>query len=125
MDFAFDVLKELNREDLYKNIFISPLSISTALSMTYNGAVGETLKQMEKGLKYTDLDKNIVNTTYKNLMAYLSQVDEKVDLTISNSIWYRQGETIKQDFIDVNKQFWFYNKCWGGKTFQHLFLQKK
>ncbi len=105
MDFAFDVLKELNREDLHKNIFISPLSISTALSMTYNGAVGETLKQMEKGLKYTDLDKNIVNTTYKNLMAYLSQVDEKVDLTISNSIWYRQGETIKQDFIDVNKQF--------------------
>ena len=32
-------------------------------------------------------------------------MDEKADLTISNSIWYRQGEAIKQDFIDINKQF--------------------
>lgn len=105
MDFAFDILNELNKDDLHKNIFISPLSISTALSMTYNGAVGETLTQMEKGLKYEELEKSTVNATYKNLITYLSQVDKKVYLTISNSIWYRQGEEINKDFIDVNKQF--------------------
>ncbi len=105
VDFAFDILKELNKEDLHQNIFISPLSISTALTMTYNGAVGETQAQMEKALRYEGMDKNKVNATYKNLTTYLSQVDEKVDLTISNSIWFRQGEAIKQDFIDINKQF--------------------
>jgi serpin B len=105
VDFALDILKELNKEDLHKNIFISPLSISTALTMTYNGAAGETMTQMEKGLRYEGLDKNNITTTYQHLMAYLSQVDKEVDLTISNSIWYRQGEAIKQEFIDINKQF--------------------
>lgn len=105
VDFTLDIMKELNKEDLHQNIFISPLSISTALTMTYNGAVGATQAQMAKGLRYEGLDKNNINTTYKNLITHLSQVDEKADLTISNSIWYRQGEAIKQDFIDINKQF--------------------
>lgn len=105
VDFAFDIMKQLNQEDLNQNIFISPLSISTAMTMTYNGAVGETQVQMEKGLRYEGLEQDNINTTYKHLMAYLSQVDKQIDLTISNSIWYRQGEAIKQDFIDINKEF--------------------
>jgi len=36
--FAFKIFKELMVEDEGKNIFISPLSISTALAMAYNGA---------------------------------------------------------------------------------------
>lgn len=105
VDFTLDIMKELNKEDLHQNIFISPLSISTALTMTYNGAVGATQAQMEKGLRYEGLEQDKINTTYKHLMAYLSQVDKQIDLTISNSIWYRQGEAIKQDFIDINKEF--------------------
>ena len=33
--FAFDLFRQLNEEDKEQNIFISPLSISTALSMEY------------------------------------------------------------------------------------------
>ena len=46
--FAFDIFKTLNSEDADKNIFISPLSISTALTMAYNGAEGETKKVWKK-----------------------------------------------------------------------------
>ena len=41
--FAFDIFREiLKSEEDNKNLMISPLSISLALAMTYNGADGET-----------------------------------------------------------------------------------
>lgn len=36
--FAFDIFKQLDKEEGNRSIFISPLSISTALTMTYQGA---------------------------------------------------------------------------------------
>ena len=35
MDFAFNIFRQFTREDRENNIFISPLSISTVLAMTY------------------------------------------------------------------------------------------
>ena len=54
-EFAFNIFREINKEetekgDSIKSIFISPLSISMALSMAYNGAAGETKEAMEKAL---------------------------------------------------------------------------
>jgi serpin B len=76
-EFAIDIFRELNKEDSNKNIFISPFSISTALTMTYNGAVGETKKEMEEALRYLNININEVNQTYKNLIPYLNQVDSQ------------------------------------------------
>lgn len=104
VDFAFDLFREINNEDKAKNIVISPLSVSTALTMTYNGAVGDTLTEMEKGLRYEGLNVDTVNGTYENLLHYLSQADKKVELNISNSIWYRAGENIKEEFISANRR---------------------
>lgn len=101
--FAFDVFKQLNREDSGKSIFISPLSISTALSMTYQGAKGTTKDAMAQALRYKDIDMNVLNESYKNLLRYLTQIDSKVELNISNSIWIRKGEEIKEDFLSVNR----------------------
>ena len=105
-DFAIDIFKSLNNEDLDDNVFISPLSISTALSMTYNGAVEQTKEDMESALGYSGIDIETVNSTYKNLMNYLVQADKEVELLISNSIWYREGEVINEDFLGVNKEFY-------------------
>lgn len=104
--FAFDLLRELDRETPDDNLFLSPLSVSTALSMTYNGARGETLVDMEEGLRYTGLSQDAVNMTYRNLLPYLEQADKKVDLTVSNSIWYRLGEAIGEDFLAVNRDLY-------------------
>jgi hypothetical protein len=40
--FAFDLLKQIAKEQPGTNIFISPFSVSTALQMVGNGAAGET-----------------------------------------------------------------------------------
>lgn len=102
--FAFDIFKELNKEDKGKNIFISPFSISTALSMTYQGAKGTTKDAMSNALRYKGIDIDILNESYKNLLRYLKQVDSKIELDINNSIWIREGENIKEDFLSVNRE---------------------
>jgi len=102
--FAFDIFKELNGDEGGKNIFISPLSISTALTMTYNGSGGESRQEMNKALGYGLLTDEAVNATFENLLPYLEQVDQAVEIDISNSIWYREGEAIGEDFLELNKR---------------------
>lgn len=101
--FAFDLFKRLNSEDEDESIFISPLSISTALTMTYNGAETSTKEAMEKTLGFKDLDRDLVNESYSNLLKYLQKADKKVELNIANSIWIRQGQEINEAFLADNK----------------------
>lgn len=110
LEFAFDIFKEINKNDVDTNVFISPFSISTALAMTYNGAEGETLKEMEQVLHFDGINRDIVNLSYKSLLDYLTSDEEENQTLISNSIWYRQGETIKEDFFDVIE------KSYNGKV---------
>ncbi|MTI71958.1 MAG: serpin family protein, partial [Firmicutes bacterium] len=62
-----------------------------------------TKEAMAEGLRYEGIDKNTLNETYKNLLIYLKQADSKVKIDINNSIWIREGEKIKEDFINTNK----------------------
>lgn len=101
--FAFDLFKQLDKEDGEQNIFISPFSISTALSMTYQGAATTTKEAMAKALDYSGIEDGKLNESYKNLIPYLNRLDQKVELNISNSIWVRAGEDIKPNFLTVNK----------------------
>jgi len=60
-DFALKLLKELMIEQKTKNIFISPLSISIALAMTYNGANTSTSEAMAKTLGFEGMSTEEVN----------------------------------------------------------------
>jgi serine protease inhibitor len=101
--FAFNIFQKINSEDGDKSIFISPLSISTALAMTYNGARTTTAEAMAEALQYKGIELENLDIGYKNLLAYLNNVDPKVQLNISNSIWFRKGEEIRSDFLSTNK----------------------
>jgi len=85
--FAFRIFKELMIEDEGKNIFISPLSISTALTMTYNGAEGSTKDAMSETLELGDMKIADVNEGYLNLIESLEGADKQVNLEIGNSVW--------------------------------------
>src|SRR5690554_5791563 len=106
LEFAFDVLGELNKGDLEENVFISTFSISTALAMTYNGAEGETLEEMEEVLNFSGIPRNIVNVSYKSLLDYLVRDDKEVKTLVSNSIWYRQGEEIKEEYLNTIEDYY-------------------
>ena len=101
--FAFDIFRQLEKEDGQENIFISPISISTALTMTYQGAGTSTRKAMADTLGYTGMDDAVLNESYKNLLRYLQKIDKKVELNIGNSIWIREGQPIREEFLAVNR----------------------
>jgi len=102
-DFAFNVFRQLDSEDGEKNIFISPLSISAALTMAYQGAGSTTRDAMAETLGYNDMEIEKINESFKNLLGMLNRKDKKIEINISNSIWYRQGRKIKDEFLSVNK----------------------
>lgn len=46
--FAINLLKMLGEKDNSRNVFFSPLSISSALAMVFMGAKGDTAAQMSQ-----------------------------------------------------------------------------
>jgi len=104
-EFGFKLFSGIVKEDFGDNIFISPLSASMALAMTYNGARGETQKGMAEALSIENINTNELNKSYKNLKKVLEESDPEVKLTISNSLWARKGMKFKDEFLTVNKNY--------------------
>jgi serpin B len=46
-----------------------------------------------------------INESYRDLTKTLTTIDPKVIMEIANSIWYRQGFEVEQDFIDINQEY--------------------
>ncbi|NLY19174.1 MAG: serpin family protein [Clostridiaceae bacterium] len=104
-EFSWDIFKKLNEEDSDKEIFISPLSISSMLTMALNGAEGATRQALIEGLRYDGISIEELNGGYSYLIDRISNIDEKVDIEIANSIWIRNGFDVKQNFIDNSRNF--------------------
>jgi len=102
---AFELLREVNQLSQEDNIMISPLSISYALGMTYNGAAGTTLQAFNEVLHFGDLSADEVNESYKDLMEQMLNLDKKVDFSIANSIWYKEDFQVLTDFINTNQDY--------------------
>jgi serine protease inhibitor len=101
-EFAFDLFKKLLADDADKNIFISPLSVSIALAMLYNGAEGTTRDAMAKTLNFGNMTLEEINQEFSALIQSLENVDQEVKLMISNSVWMKQEfePLVKQSFLD-------------------------
>lgn len=89
-DFGFRLLHTLY-ENAGGNAFFSPLSISSALMMTINGAGGKTKQEMAQTLGVPGVDIATVNDGYGQLLPYLGNPDKDVDLSIANALWVQQG----------------------------------
>ena len=103
--FAFELFNEVCALSGEENIMISPLSVSYALGMTYNGAAGPTLDAFNNVLHFGELTESEVNESYKELMSQLVTLDEEVEFSIANSIWYKLGYDVLQAFITANQEY--------------------
>ena len=104
-EFSFDIFKELSVGQADSNVFISPLSIYYALGMTYNGTAGETAEEMKNTLHLPEETSEEINSSFETLMEYLLGLDPDVTLQIANSIWYRDGWTFKETFLNICKDY--------------------
>jgi serpin B len=100
--FAFDIFsKVLKSAGENENVMISPMSISYALSMTLNGANGDTRAAMLEALRLNGITVDAINNSYKNLTEALLSVDKRVLISIANSVWTENDFAVKQAFIDI------------------------
>ncbi len=98
--FAFDLFRPaLAAAKGTENIMISPFSITSALSMTLNGAAGETFEAMRKTLGLEQKTLEEINNTYLKLMTEMVPVDKRVIVEIANSVWVERRLIVKQPFI--------------------------
>lgn len=105
--FAFDIFKKvLAGSGTNENIMISPLSISYALSMTLNGAAGETRDAMMEALRINGITTDALNNSYMELTKALLSVDKRVLMSIANSVWTENDFIVKQAFIDILTNFY-------------------
>lgn len=100
--FAFDIFSQvMNNANENENVMISPLSISYALSMTVNGAKGDTRDAMLEALRLKGISVDAINSSYKNLTRALLAVDKQVLMSIANSVWIENDFTVKKSFTDI------------------------
>ncbi len=101
-DFAVRLLQSANAEA--ENTLLSPLSVMYALSMTANGAAGETRTQMEQTL---GLDVDTLNRFLSTYRAMLPQ-EKQYKLHLANSIWYRDSSRFTPDehFLQTNANYY-------------------
>lgn len=104
--FGANVFKQvLQGEEENANVLLSPLSIFQALSMARNGANGLTKDEMSEVLAFDKSQDADISEYQKRLVDALKKADNKIDLNIANSIWYRNDITVESDFIQTNKDF--------------------
>ena len=104
--FALNLFHKL-RADTQQDVVTSPLSISTALAMTYAGAGGETKQQMAQALRFNQND-TLLHAGFNRLLAEIDARNlratdtlDALNIQIVNAIWPALGTTPAQDFLDT------------------------
>jgi serpin B len=104
--FGIELFQTIRAESDEENLMVSPLSVSVALAMAYNGADGETKTEMEEVLKLKGLTKEQINASYKMLIEALQSLDEEVVFEIANAIFYADGFSVKPDFLSTHQNIY-------------------
>jgi serine protease inhibitor len=104
--FGFDLLARLTADTPEKNVFISPASMSLALSMTANGADNPTSQAMFNLLRLTRMEWTAVNQSHAALWQTLDGVDPQVTLSMANSLWAEMGFPFKIAFRDAVRNYY-------------------
>ena len=100
-EFGIGLFTKVTEEE-NKNLMLSPLSASTALTMLLNGCGGDTYTQLHGTLKYTSgMTIGDINEAYKSLVEQLLNADPKVKLALANAIFYRNGFSVKAPFLET------------------------
>lgn len=100
--FGFDLYHWLASGD-DGNLFCSPLSISTALAMTWAGARGETEAAMA-GVLHFDLGQDRLHPAFNRLGAVLDALGAGSDafrLHVVNALWGQTGYEFREAFLDL------------------------
>ncbi|XP_066177905.1 alpha-1-antitrypsin-like [Sylvia atricapilla] len=107
-DFAFKLYRQIRDESGNKNIFFSPLSISTAFTMLTLGARSNTLRELHKGLAFnlTQLGEQEIHEGFQHILQLLNDPQREVQLNMGNTLFINHKVELLQTFLDHAKNFY-------------------
>ncbi|NWU88636.1 AACT protein, partial [Upupa epops] len=108
-DFVFRFYKQVVSKEADKNVFFSPLSISTAFAMLAVGAKSTTLSQIFEGLGFDGLTEARVldiHESFNKVLSVLNCTDVNITLNIGNAIFTADGFQLHESFLQNAKQFY-------------------
>ncbi len=98
--FGFDLYQRMRKTP--GNLVMSPASITTALSMTWGGAKGETAAQMKKVLHLDGTPDDVMKTAGQ-LAQSLEDPSRPITFRIANQLFGEKAYTFEQPFLEKTK----------------------
>ncbi len=101
--FAFDLYSKVkNKED---NLFFSPYSISAALAMTYEGARGQTAKEIQSVFHFPE-DNSIRRSSFAAIHNQINKKDADYKLLTANALWVQKDYKLLQEYINAVENYY-------------------
>ncbi|XP_006133749.1 alpha-1-antitrypsin-like [Pelodiscus sinensis] len=107
-DFAFRFYKQVTSDAAEKNIFFSPLSISTAFAMVTLGAKSTTLTQILEGLAFnlTEIEEQEIHEAFRDVIHSLNHPDNEIQVNLGNALFVDEKLKLLDKFLDDVKSFY-------------------
>ncbi|KAM9435863.1 leukocyte elastase inhibitor-like isoform 1-T2 [Clarias gariepinus] len=102
--FALELYRAISAENPNGNLFISPLSISAALSMVYLGARGGTAEEMAKVLSFSSVPD--VHTHFKTLNSAINSPKASYILRLANRLYGEKTLNFLSEYVDSTQKFY-------------------
>lgn len=104
-EFAWKFFKEVSKGE-QQDVFVSPLSVTYALGMLANGAVGDTQKEILEGLEFRSGKVDDINSLCHQLMMESPKLDKSTKVSIANAVVANKNKPLQPDFKNVvEKQY--------------------
>ncbi|XP_043117308.1 leukocyte elastase inhibitor-like [Puntigrus tetrazona] len=114
--FSLNLFKKISEGNASKNVFYSPISISSALAMVSLGAKGNTAEQMFKVLSFTDPPKPSATTahysaeqthsSFNKLMSELNKPGAPYVLSLANRLYGEQSYQFVEKFLSDAQKYY-------------------
>lgn len=83
------------------NLFFSPVSVSAALMLTYEGSRGETQAEFEQVLGLSEAERADAHDAYAGVLGRLSGQDRPYELSVANGLWGEQTMPFREGLLDT------------------------
>lgn len=102
-EFAWKFFKEVSKGE-QEDVFVSPLSVTYALGMLSNGAVGDTQKEILEGLEFRSGKVEDINSLCHQLMIESPKLDKSTQLSMANAVVVNKKIQLQPTFQSVVKK---------------------
>jgi serpin B len=104
--FGFDLFKKMSAGSPGKNVFLSPYSLSAALSMTYAGARQKTADEMSAVLHFGSSGEKVHQDFEMMTTEVLKSGKEGCRIHVANALWGQDKQGLQKDFLDRIEKYY-------------------